>query len=298
VLPNPSYHRAVPQGDAWAIRHLPFYGRWFRFMMIYPGVSMGTSAYKFDPDYEGDPDLAINNNSALRREQLVGWMTKQLDGRPDLLELSVPHYPPAGKRILQDNGSWYAALKKPNVDLVRTPIERIEANGVRTTDGVLHEADVICYATGFLHNQYLAPIEFYGRDGVSLHEQWGDRPSAYLGVTVPRFPNLFLLYGPGTNLAHGASIIIHSECQVTYAMSAIHAALGAGGHAIEVRQDALDEYMERYRAEIDSLVWSHPVIEHSHYKNPEGKIYTLSPWPIETYWGWTREADPAQYVIT
>jgi 4-hydroxyacetophenone monooxygenase len=181
---------------------------------------------------------------------------------------------------------------------VRTPIERVEANGVRTADGVLHEADVICYATGFLHNQYLAPIEFFGRDGVALREEWGDRPSAYLGVTVPRFPNLFLLYGPGTNLAHGASIIIHSECQVNYAMSAIHAALGSGGRAIEVRQDALDEYMARYRAEIDSLVWSHPVITHSHYKNPEGKIYTLSPWPIETYWTWTRDADPAEYIVT
>jgi len=297
VLPNPSYHSPVPAGDAWAIRHLPFYGRWFRFSMIYPGVSIGTDPYRRDPDFDEEGGLAINENSALRREQLVAWMTSQLDGRPDLLEASIPHYPPAGKRILQDNGSWYAALKKPNVELVRTPIERITADGVVTTDGVVRPADVICYATGFLHNQFLAPIEFFGRGGVSLREQWGDEPSALLGVTVPSFPNLFLLYGPGTNLAHGASIIIHSECQVTYTMSAIHAVLAADATTIEVRQAALDEYMERYRAEIDQLVWSHPVIEHSHYKNSAGKIFTLSPWPIEVYWGWTRRIDPSDYEV-
>jgi 4-hydroxyacetophenone monooxygenase len=298
VLPNPSYHAPVPPGDAWAIRHLPFYGRWFRFSMIYPGVSIGTEPYRFDPDYDGPSDLAINANSALRREQLTAWMASQLEGRPDLLEQSIPHYPPAGKRILQDNGSWYAALKKPNVELVRTPIERIVPEGVRTTDGTVYEADIICYATGFLHNQYLAPIEFFGRGGVSLREQWGDEPTAYLGITVPNFPNLFLLYGPGTNLAHGASIIIHSECQVTYSMSAIHEVLKADARTIEVRDEVLEEYLGRYRNEIDQLVWSHPVIEHSHYKNRDGKIFTLSPWPIEVYWGWTRSIDPSDYVLT
>ena len=106
---------------------------------------------------------------------------------------------------------------------------------------------MICYATGFHHNDFLAPIEFTGRGGVSLREQWGNQPTAYLGITVPNFPNLFLLYGPGTNLAHGASIIIHSECQVAYTMSAIHEVLAADAHAIEVRKDVHDEYLVRYR---------------------------------------------------
>jgi len=224
-------------------------------------------------------------------------MHSPLAGRPDLAAPPPPPYPPAGKRILQDNGSWFAALKKPNVELVRTGIERIVPEGVVTVDGTLHPADVICYATGFLHNDFLSPIEFTGRHGVSLRERWGDEPSAYLGITVPDFPNLFLLYGPGTNLAHGASIIIHSECQVRYTMSAIHEVLAAEAQAIEVRKDVLDEYTGRYRAEIDQLVWSHPAIKHSHYKNADGKIFTLSPWPIEVYWGWTHDVDPADYLI-
>jgi 4-hydroxyacetophenone monooxygenase len=106
------------------------------------------------------------------------------------------------------------------------------------------------------------------------------------------------MYGPGTNLAHGASIIFHSECQVNYTMSAIREVLVRGARAIEVRKDVHDEYAGRYRREIDQLLWSHPAVEHSHYKNRVGKIFTLSPWPIETYWAWTRAVAASDYLLT
>ena len=73
--------------------------------------------------------------------------------------------------------------------------------------------------------------------------------------------------------------------------------LSSGAETIEVRKDAHDDYAERYQREIGQLVWSHPSIKHSHYKNPQGKVFTLSPWPIETYWEWTRAVDPEDYVI-
>jgi 4-hydroxyacetophenone monooxygenase len=297
ILPNPSYHLAVPPGDKWAMRHLPFYGRWLRFLMMYPGISISTDPFKCDPEFDDLTGRGVNPSNAKRREQLSAWMASILDDRTDLLQKSVPAYPPAGKRILQDNGSWLRCLMKPNVDFVNTPIARIEPDAVVTTDGERYEADIICYATGFQANDYLAPMEFTGRGGASLSAQWGDEPRGYLGITVPNFPNLFLLYGPGTNLAHGASIILHSECQVQYTMEAIRTALQDGARTIEVRQDVLDAYMTRYRAEIDQLIWSHPTIEHTHYKNPNGKIFTLSPWPIEVYWEWTQTVDAADYVL-
>ena len=171
-----------------------------------------------------------------------------LEDRPDLIEKSIPDYPAMGKRILQDNGSWLRTLKKPNVELVHTGIERIVPDGVVTVDGALHDADVICYATGFRHNDFLASMEVTGRNGVSLRDQWGDEPTAYLGIAIPNFPNLFCMYGPGTNLAHGASLFFHSECQIHYAMDCIHRVLASGAQTIEVRKDAHDEYVERYRA--------------------------------------------------
>jgi 4-hydroxyacetophenone monooxygenase len=136
-----------------------------------------------------------------------------------------------------------------------------------------------------------------GRDGVSLREQWGDEPTAYLGVTVPRFPNLFCVYGPGTNLAHSASLFFHSEFQVSYALEAIRAALVRGARTIEVRPDVHDAYAEWHQAEISQLVWAHPSIAHSHYKNPAGKVFTLSPWPIDQYWELTKELRVDDYVI-
>jgi 4-hydroxyacetophenone monooxygenase len=200
--------------------------------------------------------------------------------------------------MLQDNGSWLACLRKPNVELVRTAIERIVPEGVVTADGELHRADVICYATGFRHNDFLWPMEIRGRGGRTLREQWGDEPTAHLGITVPGFPNLFCLYGPGTNLAHGASLIFQSECQVAYVLDAIHEVLASGHRAIEVRGEVHDDYAERYQAEISQMVWSHWSVRHSHFKNPDGRIFTLSPWPIPTYWRWTRGVDTTEYVFS
>jgi 4-hydroxyacetophenone monooxygenase len=265
--------------------------------MLYPGIALGTDSYKIDPEFHGTEGIAINETNEARRQQLTAWITMHLEDRPDLLEKSIPNYPAMGKRILQDNGSWLRTLKKPNVELVHTRIERIVPDGVVTVDGEHYDADVICYATGFQHNDFLASMDVTGRNGVSLRDQFGDEPSAYLGIAIPNFPNLFCMYGPGTNLAHGASLFFHSECQIHYAMDCIHDALSSGARTIEVRKDAHDEYVERYRKEIDSLLWSHPSIEHSHYKNPQGKIFTLSPWRLELYWEWTRAADPDAFVL-
>ena len=101
---------------------------------------------------------------------------------------------------------------------------------------------------------------------------------------MPNFPNLFCLYGPGTNLADGASLFFHSEFQVHYAMDAIHETLASEAQWSEVRSDAHDDYVERYEAEIGQMVWAHPSIAHSHYKNRDGKVFTLSPWPLDLYW--------------
>jgi len=298
MFPNPVYRSPVPAGDRWAQRHLPFYGRWFRFMMTYPGLSMGTAQYRIDPEFHDDTGHAVNEFNAARAESLEAWIRHGLEGRPDLVEKCLPDYPAMGKRILQDDGSWLACLCQPNVEIVRTGIARIVPEGVETVDGVLREADVICYATGFRHNEFLAPMEVHGRGGVSLREQWGDEPTAHLGITMPNFPNLFCAYGPGTNLAHSASLFFHSEFQVSFALEAIRLVLMSGARTIEVRKEAHDAYAARHQAEISQLVWAHPSIKHSHYKNPAGKVYTLSPWPLDQYWELTRQVDPDDYSLT
>jgi 4-hydroxyacetophenone monooxygenase len=297
MFPNPVYRTSVPAGERWALRHLPFYARWLRFLMGFTGIATGTASYRIDPDYANTDGVAINEGNALRRAQLEGWIRSQLGDRADLVEKSIPDYPAMGKRILQDDGIWLRTLCKPNVELVRTGIERITPEGVMTVDGRVREADLICYATGFRHNDFLASMEVTGRGGVNLREQWGDEPTAYLGITAPHFPNLFCVYGPGTNLAHSASLFFHSEFQVGHALDAIRAVLTSGAKSIEVREEIHDEYADWHHREISQLVWAHPSIAHSHYKNPAGEVYTLSPWPIDQYWELTRHLDEKDYDL-
>lgn len=295
---NPVYRSKVPAGDHWALRHLPFYARWFRFMMTYTGIAMGTSSYVCDPDYYDRDGKAINEANAARRELQEAWLRSQLEGHPDLIEKSVPDYPAGGKRPLQDDGFWLQSLKRPNVELVRTAIERIVPDGVITVDGTHRHADVICYATGFRHNEFLAPMTVTGRGGISLRDQWGDEPTAYLGVTMPNFPNLFCLYGPGTNLAHSASLFFHSEYQTTHALDVIRLTLTNGRRVAEVKRAIHDRYADWHQQEISQLIWAHPSVKHSHYKNPQGKVYTLSPWPIDQYWELTLTLDNDAYELS
>jgi 4-hydroxyacetophenone monooxygenase len=294
MFPNPNYHERVGPGVAWALRHLPGYGRWFRFLIFWPGCDGGIPAMTIDPDYPHQ-DRAISEINDAAREVFTQWMADQVGDDPDLLAKVIPDYVCLGKRTLQDDGSWLTALKRPNVDLVTDAIERVEPTGIRTADGVLHEVDVIVWATGFHANRYLWPMEIVGRDGAVLSEQWGDRPTALYGISVPNFPNLFCLYGPGTNLASGGSLIFHSECQVRYVMGAIEALLAGGHRSMEVRQGAHDEYNERLQAQLAKMVWGHPSIRSSWYRNDDGEIYILSPWRLVDYWSWTREPDPAHY---
>ena len=114
-------------------------------------------------------------------------------------------------------------------------------------------------------------MEVTGRGGISLREQWGDEPTAYLGITIPNFPNLFCVYGPGTNLAHSASLFFHSEFQIHYAMDASTGPRRPVPAAIEVRPDVHDEYVERYQREIGQLVWAHPSITPQPLQEPAGE---------------------------
>jgi 4-hydroxyacetophenone monooxygenase len=297
MFPNPNYHRPVPAGDKWAMRHLPFYDRWFRFLTFWPGAGLSLEHSRRDPSFDDSDGRAINERNRVTGEMFLSLMAAQIGDDADLLAKITPDYPATGKRTLQDNGSWLACLQRDNVELVRSAIDRIVANGVVTSDGALHEADIICYATGFRSNDYLWPMTVTGRDDRSLRDTWGNEPKALLGITVPGFPNLFCLYGPGTNLAHGGSLIYQSECQMTYVMDALRVLIEGGHRSIEPTDVALDEYYERYRTEIDQMVWAHPSVKHSHYKNDEGRITTISPWPIPTYWRWTKQIDPAHYVF-
>jgi 4-hydroxyacetophenone monooxygenase len=297
MFPNPSYHEKVGPGVQWALRHLPFYGRWYRFLIFWPGCDGGgIAAALVDPEWP-DPEVSISAANEGARQMFTEWITSQIDNDPELLAKVIPDYPATGKRTLQDNGSWLKCLTRDNVELVRTGIDHIEENAIVTEDGQRHEVDIIVYATGFHANRFLFPMEIVGRDGLVLSDHWGDEPTAYLGITVPGFPNLYCMYGPSTNLATGGSLIFHSECQIRYIGGCLKSLIEAGRQAMEPRQEVLEAYVERTQKELQKYVWAQPAVKSSWYKNDEGKIFGLSPWRLVDYWRWTREPDLADYEV-
>jgi len=164
--------------------------------------------------------------------------------------------------------------------------------------GERFDVDIIVFATGFQMTKVLFPMEFLGRDGRSLNDYWADRPSAYLGITVPGFPNLFMTYGPSTHLNHGGSLIFHSECQMRYIGGCLDAMAAKGLRTMEPRPELYEDYHERHQAEIRQLVWSSPSIKHTHFRNAAGEIHTVSPWRLVDYWGWTRSPNLEDFATT
>jgi 4-hydroxyacetophenone monooxygenase len=294
MVPNPRYHARVSEAKQWLLARVPYYARWYRFLLFWPGSDGLMPALVVDPEWP-HPERAVNATNDAMRAMFLRIMADQIGDDAELLGKVTPDYPPFGKRMLQDNGSWLGALKRDNVALVTTPIEEITPNGVRCADGTEYAVDVIVLATGFHANRFLWPMEIVGRDGVSLRQSWGEEPRAYLGITVPGFPNFFCLYGPGTNLAHAGSIIFHSECQVRYVMGCLAALLRGGASTMECRQDVHDAYNARFDARHATLVWSHTGMT-NWYKNADGRVLTTSPWLLVEYWGWTKAPNLDDYV--
>jgi 4-hydroxyacetophenone monooxygenase len=295
MVPNPRYHARVGEAKKWLLRHVPYYARWYRFLLFWPGSDGLMPTLVVDPEWP-HPERSVNAMNEAMREYFTQYMAGQIGDDPELIAKVVPTYPPFGKRMLQDNGTWLATLQRDNVDLVTEPIAAITPAGVRCADGSEYAVDAIVFATGFHANRYLWPMEIVGRDGVTLRERWGEEPRAYLGITVPDFPNLFCLYGPGTNLAHGGSIIFHSECQVRYVMGCLAALLRGGFAAMDCRQDVHEAFARRFDDRHATMVWSHPGMS-SWYKNAHGKVTIVSPWRLVDYWKWTKEPALEDYEL-
>ena len=210
----------------------------------------------------------------------------------------MPDYPPTGKRTLQDNGSWLRTLTRDNVELVRTGIDHIEPDAIVTVDGERHEADVIVYATGFHATKVLFPMDIVGRDGVDLRAMWGERPAAYLGITVPGVPE------PVLHVRAGHQPRARRQPDLPLRVpDALHHPVHRGADRRRAPHDgaapgAVRRLARAVAGRDQDLVWSQPSIKHSFFKNAYGEIHGLSPWRLVDYWAWTKEPDLADFVIS
>jgi len=210
---------------------------------------------------------------------------------PKLQESQLPDYPFGGKRMLISD-DYFPALNRENVEVVLGGIDRVTENALVTKDGRTIPADVIVLATGFQSTSFLAPMAINGVGGRSLNDEWNGAARAYLGITVAGFPNLFLMYGPNTNLGHN-SIIFMIECQANYILGCLEQMDSRGLASIELSRDVMESFDTRVQRELQRTVWA--ATGKSWYKTEDGRI--TNNWSGSTirYWWESRRADLSLY---
>jgi 4-hydroxyacetophenone monooxygenase len=295
VAYNPNYLKDVSDGMRWCLANIPFLERWHRFLMWWAGSDALHPVLQKDPSWP-TPDISLNQKSHELRGRLIDHIRAQVGDDPELLAKVIPTYPPYGKRMLRDN-NWYKTLKRDNVDLIASGIAAIDETGITDGDGKHHPLDAIILATGFHASRMLWPVEITGRGGKTIRDLWGDDdPRAYMGMTVPGFPNMFVLYGPNTNLSHGGSIFFHAECQTRHILLCLRELIESGKTLIECKQAVHDAYNQRVDAAHEKMIWTHGGMN-TWYRNKRGRVTTNSPWRIIDYWAMTRTLNKDDYVI-
>lgn len=212
---------------------------------------------------------------------------------PELKAKLTPDYPIGCKRILVSD-DYYQALMRPNVELVTQAVSTVTAKGVRTADGAEHACDVLVYGTGFITTDFIQPVEIVGAGGRTLTQAWKDGAEAYLGVTVAGFPNLFMLYGPNTNLGHN-SIIVMIEAQVGYMVEALKELKRRSARSLAVTDQAYRRFNVELQAELGKTAWAGSCS--SWYKTVSGKITNNWSGDTATYMKLMKQPVLADYEV-
>ena len=294
LIPTPNYHEDMDAGLRWVLDHVPGYARWDRLWLFWRSLEGLGPMAEVDPAWD-QGELSVSLPNDLIRQLLTAYLQMEFPD-PDLLAKVLPDYPPLAKRFVRDNGIWARTFTRDNVDLITDGIAEITESGVRTTDGVEHPADVIIYGTGFEAAKFLTPMQVTGVGGVDLHEQWGGDARAYLGLTVPHFPNLFLMYGPNTNIVVNGSIIYFSECEAHYIAESVRLLLASGHRSMDVRPEVHDAFNLAVDEANSQRAWGASKVS-SWYKNASGRVAQNWPFPLLDYWKRTRHPDPDEYVL-
>ncbi len=239
----------------------------------------------------GDIHRPGSKLNTLREQQCRKYIAAVFKQRPDLAEAVTPTYPYPGKRPVLC-GDFYPALLRPDVELVPHAVVSVTETGVVDDTGQEHPVDILVLSTGFQPSNYLATLEVVGRGGRSLREEWAGEPRAFLGITVPGFPNFFMLYGPNTN---GGEIVTHLERQAEYAVRAVKRMARSDVVAVDVKRSYYERYNRWLQQAMVGTAWT---VSNNYYKSASGRIVTQWPYGSVPYGILTKTLGPLSQVTT
>jgi len=288
------YRDPISPDTQWLFDHFPNYWGWYSYFTF--AINMGgdpEGLQNVDRAWQAQGGQVSWRNDNLRVHN-VGYIQSKVGHRPDLAAKLTPSFPPFAKRPVVDNG-WFDALNRANVDLVTAPIERITPSGIRSEDGE-REFDLIVLGAGFKTERYLWPVAYTGRGGITLEQAWErDGARAYLGITVPDFPNLFIIYGPNGQ-ARSGGLIKWLEIWSRYALKMIVAMVEQGIKSVDLRRDVFSDYNDRMDSALGECVWGLDG-SNSYYLNAHGRSGVNMPWKPADYYRWVHTPNLADYKI-
>ncbi|MFE4503535.1 flavin-containing monooxygenase [Rhodococcus sp. NPDC056743] len=295
LAPTPELREDIGEGERWLLRHLPLYRAYYRFTIFLPRVVGQLDAATVDPQYP-PTERAVSHASELVREGLTQYLLSQVDDDEELLDHVIPDHPPAAKRIIRDDGTWVRTLKRDNVTVVKSGVPRADRTGIWTDAGEHIDADVILFGTGFAASDFLSSVSISGIGGQDLKDMWAGEAGAFMGLTVPGFPNFFMMYGPNTNLVVHGNLVFFMECQAAYLVDSIKFLIENKHSAINLRPEVYADY----RRDIDEAnrlrAWGWSGVS-SWYKDASGRSPIMWPLTTKEYWEGTREMRPEHYSV-
>jgi 4-hydroxyacetophenone monooxygenase len=279
ISPRDKYGQPVEPEIRWLLDNFPGYWNWWRYMAI--AALFGTHGFLIpDAEWKAKGGKFNPMNDKLR-EDLTAYIKAQTGGRQDLVDRLIPDYAPFSRRPVVDN-DWYKALTRDNVELVTDRIERLTPTGIETADGTVRDIDILVTATGFDIIKYLYPAKYTGRNGLDVQDFWStDGPRAYLGMMVPNFPNMFMLYGPNSQpLSGGTGLPVWYVLWSAYIAQCLVCMLETGKSTIEVKAEAYERYNKDLDAEASALLLMQEegAPDKNYYINEYGRMQVNAPW--------------------
>ncbi|HJV75164.1 MAG TPA: alpha/beta hydrolase fold domain-containing protein [Noviherbaspirillum sp.] len=272
--------RPFRRWEHWLFAHMPLLDRFYRASIYLKNESRALAFTRFH---------GLLEMFALQARWMAWRQVKDADKRRKL----IPNYKIGCKRILISN-DWYPAMNQDHVEIVTDAISHVEGDAVVTRDGTRHAVDAIIFGTGFQATDFLAPMRITGLNGRDLNHAWRRGAEAYKGISVSGFPNLFMLYGPNTNLGHN-SILYMLESQVHYVMQCVRALRRSGPSYLDVKPERQRDYSAKVQNDLKRSVWASGCS--SWYRTASGKI--VNNWPSFTfsYRRLTRTLDMRDYYF-
>lgn len=299
INPVKGYRATVPAEEQWLLDTLPGYRNWTIFAASLEEMQIA-ALQEMDPEWVARGGRVSERNS-IYRERLVEFIRSKIGDDEELFEKLLPNYAPLARRLVIDNG-FYDALQAEHVELVTDPIERVTTDSIITTDPesgaeVERPFDLIVIGSGFKVAEYMWPVTYTGRGGTTLEQEWSrDGARAHLGLSLPKFPNFFVIYGPNGQ-TRGGSFHVFATAFGRYIGELLVHLIENGHGSFEVRQNVFEGYNDAMDAESRKILWEHEGVG-GYYVNEFGRSGVNMPWTHQQYYEWIRVPDPDDFDWT